>query len=68
VPIQGATQRSFAVDPTGAFLLAAGQKSGTVTVFRIEPATGRLTFTGKRIAVPAPVSIVFARTGAGAIP
>jgi hypothetical protein len=36
VPIQGATPRSFAVDPTGAFLLAAGQNSGTVTVFRID--------------------------------
>jgi 6-phosphogluconolactonase len=60
-PMRGKTPRHFALDPTGRFLLAGGQDSNTVTVFAIDPATGRLTFTGTSIDVPAPTCIVFAR-------
>jgi 6-phosphogluconolactonase len=34
--------RGFAIDPRGRFLLAAGQKSDHLTVYRIEAETGRL--------------------------
>jgi len=40
VPTQGKTPRSFAVDPSGKYLLAANQDSNNVVVFRIDPKTG----------------------------
>jgi 6-phosphogluconolactonase len=59
VSTKGRTPRNFAMDPTGAFLLAANQDSGNVVVFRIDPTNGGLTPTGDEEKVPAPVSIVF---------
>jgi 6-phosphogluconolactonase len=41
-------------------LFAANQDSGNVVVFKIDPATGRLTPAGNVLEVAAPVSIVFA--------
>ena len=58
-PIQGKVPRNFAIDPTGRFLLAAGQGSASVTVFRIDPVTGKLAFTGHTASVPAPVCVRF---------
>jgi 6-phosphogluconolactonase len=37
------TPRSFDVTPDGRFLLAAGEGSGKLAVYRIDPGTGRLT-------------------------
>jgi 6-phosphogluconolactonase len=39
---RGETPRNFGLDPTGTFLLAANQDSGTVAVFRIDPSRGTL--------------------------
>jgi 6-phosphogluconolactonase len=36
------TPRSFHIDPSGQYLLAAGESSGRLQVFRIHPETGRL--------------------------
>jgi 6-phosphogluconolactonase len=47
------------IDPTGTFLLAANQDSGTVVAFRIDPNTGSLTPSGNVVRIPAPVSLVF---------
>jgi 6-phosphogluconolactonase len=58
-PIQGETPRNFGIDPSGNFLLAAGQKSGTISVFRINQETGELDFTGSKIEVGAPVCVKF---------
>jgi 6-phosphogluconolactonase len=58
-PTRAKTPRHFAIAPGGRHLLAAGQDSGTVTVFAIDQATGKLTFTDESIAVPAPVCILF---------
>ena len=58
-PIQGETPRNFGIDPSGNFLLAAGQKSGTISVFRIDQNTGELEFTGSKIEVGAPVCVKF---------
>jgi 6-phosphogluconolactonase len=58
-PTQGKTPRNFAIDPSGNFLFAANQNSDTIVVFRIDKSTGKLTATGTKIEVPAPVCIVF---------
>jgi len=59
VSTKGRTPRNFAIDPTGAYLLAANQESGNVVVFKIDAATGALTPTGEEVKVPAPVSVLF---------
>jgi len=58
-PAIGKTPRNFAIDPTGQFLLVAGQESNNVVVFRIDQKTGRLTATGQVIDVPMPVCLIF---------
>ena len=56
---KGKTPRNFAVDPTGAFLLAANMDSNNIVVFRIDPATGGLTPTGQVEEVSSPVCVTF---------
>jgi 6-phosphogluconolactonase len=53
------TPRNFAIDPSGAFLLVANQKSDNIVVFRIDQRTGRLTSTGDIAEVPSPVCLKF---------
>jgi 6-phosphogluconolactonase len=59
VSTKGKTPRNFAIDPTGAFLLAANEDSGNIVVFKIDPATGGLTDTGQNVEVSSPVGIAF---------
>lgn len=54
---------SFAMHPSGQWLLVANQKSAGVTVLRIDPASGKLTATGVTVATPAPVNISFVGAG-----
>jgi 6-phosphogluconolactonase len=56
---QGKTPRSFEIDPTGRFLLAANEKSNNIVVFRIDATTGRLTPTGPVLEVSEPVCVKF---------
>lgn len=56
---QGKTPRNFAIDPSGNFLFAANQNSDTIVAYKIDKKTGKLTATGTKIEVPAPVCIVF---------
>jgi 6-phosphogluconolactonase len=58
-PTGGKTPRSFAIDPTGRWLVAANQESSTLTVFRRDAASGRLTAAGTRVAAPTPVCVLF---------
>lgn len=52
--------RYFTFDPTGNWLLVANQNAGgSVAVFRIDTATGKLTQQGQPLAVPTPVCAVF---------
>ncbi len=51
------TPRNFAIEPTGRYMLVANQSGGNVIVFRIDPATGRLTPTGASVQVPRPVCV-----------
>jgi 6-phosphogluconolactonase len=59
VSTQGKTPRHFAIDPAGLYLFAANQDSNTVVIFRIDPATGKLTPSGTILSVPMPVCVVF---------
>jgi len=56
---EGKTPRGFGIDPTGQYLLAGNQDSHTVTVFRIDPATGKLKPTGQKLEVGTPVCVKF---------
>ncbi len=57
----GKTPRNFNLDPTGKFLLAAGQASHDIQVFKIDPQLGKLTKTEHSIKIPNPVCIRFGR-------
>ncbi len=58
-PTQGKIPRNFGIDPTGAWLLAANEKTGNAVVFSIDPMTGKLVPTGQVIEVGAPVCVKF---------
>jgi 6-phosphogluconolactonase len=56
---RGDYPRSFSFDPTGRFLYCANQRADAVTVFRVDRASGRLSFTGQYVPVGNPSHIVF---------
>jgi 6-phosphogluconolactonase (cycloisomerase 2 family) len=56
---RGNYPRSFNFDPTGRFLFCCNQRADNVTVFRVHPHTGRISFTGHYTPVGNPSSIVF---------
>lgn len=58
-PAEVKVPRNFALDPTGQWLFTEGQKSDNIALFRVDPETGKLTFTGKKIEVGSPVCIKF---------
>ncbi|MCE0523160.1 MAG: lactonase family protein [Methylacidiphilales bacterium] len=51
--------RSFALDPTGQWLITAGQQDNRIALLRIDPASGLLTPTDQTAAVAAPVCVLF---------
>ncbi|MGC4039438.1 MAG: lactonase family protein [Flavobacterium sp.] len=59
IPTLGKGPRSFAIDPTGKFLLVAHQYTNNIVIFSINKETGKLTDTGKRIELCSPVCLVF---------
>ena len=59
IPSGGKEPRSFAIDSTGSFLLAAHDKSDNVVTFQIEPSTGEPLETGIEINVSRPVCVKF---------
>lgn len=54
----GAWPRNFDLTPSGQFLLVANQNSNTIAVFRRDADTGRLSDTGARFAIEAPMRIL----------
>jgi 6-phosphogluconolactonase (cycloisomerase 2 family) len=56
---RGDYPRSFSFDPTGRFLYCCNQRADLVTVFRVDRASGGLSFTGQYVPVGNPSSIVF---------
>ena len=58
-PSGGVMPRNFAIEPTGRYLFALHQLSNNVVEHKIDPATGRLSKTGKEIKVDTPVCLQF---------
>ncbi len=59
-PVRGAFPRNINLSPDGGWLLAAGADSNTVSIHKIDPQTGRLTYQTKGVInVPAPICILF---------
>lgn len=55
----GTMPRNFAIDPTGAYLFSGNELSNTVTVFRVNADSGRLTPTSTLLKLDVPVCIKF---------
>ncbi|GAB2758769.1 lactonase family protein [Streptomyces bullii] len=55
VPVGGDFPRQIAFSPDGTLLFASNQKSGTVTVFRVDPGSGELRRAGEPFASPVAV-------------
>lgn len=55
----GKGPRSFTIDPTGKYLLVAHQSGNDVVVFNRDANNGKLTDSGKRIEVGAPVCLIW---------
>ncbi|MDP3073947.1 MAG: lactonase family protein [Opitutaceae bacterium] len=61
-PVRGAFPRNINLSPDGGWLLAAGADSNTVSVHKVNPQSGELTYQTKGVInVPAPICILFAR-------
>ena len=60
VSTQGRKPRFFTLDAAGNFLYAANESGNSIVIFRVDPATGRLTPTGQAVATGTPSCIVFA--------
>ena len=60
---QGKVPRNFGIDPAGSWLIAANQSSDSIVVFRIDKKTGRLTPSGQKLDVGAPVCVKFLAVG-----
>ncbi|MYY03623.1 MULTISPECIES: lactonase family protein [unclassified Streptomyces] len=58
VPVGGDFPRHTAFSPDGSLLFAANQKSGTVTAFRVDAATGALEPVGTAYDAPAAVCVL----------
>lgn len=58
-PSGGKAPRYFGFDPTGAWLVAANQDTNRIVLFRIDPASGKLTPAGQGIEIPKPVCVKF---------
>ncbi len=55
----GRTPRHFRIDPSGAWCLVANQQSNQVASFRIDPKSGKGTWSGKGVQADAPSCVVF---------
>jgi 6-phosphogluconolactonase len=56
----GETPRSFVIDPSGARLYVANQRSNNLAAFRIDPGTGALSPAGHLTSTPVPVCLQIA--------
>jgi 6-phosphogluconolactonase (cycloisomerase 2 family) len=56
---RGNYPRSFNFDPTGEFLYVCNQRADHLAVFRVDRATGGLSFTGQYVPVGNPSALVF---------
>ncbi|MBB4789573.1 lactonase family protein [Streptomyces nodosus] len=66
VPCGGVTPWSMCLHSSGRWLFVANEASSTVNLFRVHPRSGRLTDTGRSVAVPNPASISVRHPDVGA--
>jgi len=59
LPSGGAGPWAFDLHPSGRWLLVANFRDNRLNLFGIDPATGRLTDTGRSVESPSPVSVSF---------
>jgi 6-phosphogluconolactonase len=52
----------FGIDPSGQWLIVAGQQDNRIVVLKIDAATGQLTPTSQSATVGAPICVIFAAT------
>lgn len=57
VPSRGKWPRNFVIDPTGRWMIVSNHDSDNAVVFRIEPATGRLSPVGEPVSLRIPFGI-----------
>lgn len=57
-PVEGKTPRNFLIDPQGDFVFVANQDTDNISIFRRDKQTGKLTYTGNSVSVPAPVCVI----------
>ena len=57
---EGKTPRNFLIDPKGDFVFVANQESDNITIFKRDQKTGKLTYTGQSVKLPAPVCVIMA--------
>jgi 6-phosphogluconolactonase len=55
----GKTPRNFTLDPTTYWLLCGNQDSGTITIFRRDTATGKLSGPTQTVAIDSPLYTLF---------
>lgn len=60
-PTEGKNPRNFLIDPKGDFVFVAHQDSDNITIFKRDQKTGKLTYTGQSVKVPAPVCVIMAK-------
>jgi 6-phosphogluconolactonase (cycloisomerase 2 family) len=53
--------RNIGIDPSGEFLYSCNQKGDSITSFRISPASGTLSFTGRFEPVGSPTALIFVK-------
>jgi 6-phosphogluconolactonase len=51
--------RSIAIDPTGHWIIAAGQEDNSISELEVDPATGHLSLTDESAMVGSPVCVLF---------
>ncbi|MCD6354379.1 MAG: lactonase family protein [Prolixibacteraceae bacterium] len=59
VSTEGNWPRNFTLTPDGGFMLVANQKSGNITVFKINSKSGVPKYIGKQLQLPSPVCLEF---------
>jgi 6-phosphogluconolactonase len=59
IPCGGKTPRHFTLDPTAQWLLCGNQDSATITIFRRDAATGKLTGPTQSIPLDSPLFTLF---------
>ncbi|HVE15136.1 MAG TPA: lactonase family protein [Chthoniobacterales bacterium] len=58
-PSEAKAVRSFAIDPDGHWLVAAGLSDNRLVVLKLDPSTGRVTPTDQTVPVDGPMCVLF---------